>query len=262
MRLTDAQVKEAILHSSQDVRNIAVLYFSDAFSRDPEVMPLAIEAIEKYGWQDAFLYTEYLDDLVQTDETVRWLIRQLKRDPAKLGEGWLRHREALSRQLSMADPVLLEKYQNATVDIGHLEADVRENLRERVRLLKASPEDCWKEIEDFAEREKATELISEVNLDHAYRQIEALARNGEQYKDRILELLAVKIEDFQDNPMTWTETFMVRLAGEMRMEEATDLIVAKLHGRRRLARRGSGRSTHQDRHRRCGRCHCDGLSRR
>jgi len=229
MRLSDAQVKEAILHPSQDVRNIAVLFFSDAFSRDPEIMPQAIEAIEKYGWRDAFLYTEYLDDLVQTDETVRWLIRQLKRDPAKLGEGWLRHRNALARQLSMADPGLLKKYRDATADIANLEADVRENLRERVRLLDADPAVCWKELEDFAEREKATELISEVNLDHAYRQIEALARNGEAYKDKILELLAVEIEDFQDNPMTWTETFMVRLAGEMQLKEAIPLIVAKLH---------------------------------
>ena len=229
MRLSDDQVKEAILHPNQDVRNLAVLYFSDAFSRDPKVMPLAIEAIERYGWQDAFLYTEYLDDLPQTDDTVRWLIRQLKRDASKLGEAWPRHRQALARQLSMANPELLKKYQSATADILDLDADVRENLRERARLLEAAPETCWKEIEDFAEREKATELISEVNLDHAYRQIEALARNGEQYKERVLELLAVEIEDFEDNPMTWTETFMVRLAGEMRLREAIPLIVKKLH---------------------------------
>jgi hypothetical protein len=229
MRLSDAQVKEAILHPSQDVRNVALLYFSDAFSLDPEVMPLAIEAIDKYGWQDAFLYTEYLDDLVHTEETIRWLIRQLKRDSSKLGEGWERHRQALARQLSMADPNLLKTYRSATADIPGLEAEVRENLRERVRLLDAAPEDCWKEIEDFAEREKSTELISEVNLDHAYRQIEALARNGEQYKDRILELLSLEIDNFEDNPMTWTETFMVRLAGEMRLGEAIGPIIRKLH---------------------------------
>ena len=54
MRLTEAQVKEAILSPDQDVRFAAVYYFAQSFSADPGIMPLAIQAIEQYGWKDAF----------------------------------------------------------------------------------------------------------------------------------------------------------------------------------------------------------------
>src|SRR5882724_9129072 len=78
MRLPLEQVKEVILHPEKGVRTEAVYFFSQSFSVDPTIMPLAIRAIEQFGWDEAFdLYT-FVRDLVQTDDTVRWLIEQLK----------------------------------------------------------------------------------------------------------------------------------------------------------------------------------------
>jgi hypothetical protein len=58
--------------------------------------------------------------------------------------------------------------------------------------------------------------------------VEALARQGDKYTDRILDLLARKVEDFETDPMTWLEIFLVMLAGEMRLERAIPLVVKKL----------------------------------
>ena len=49
MRLSADKVKEAILHTDQDVREAAVYYFANSFSSDPPIMPLVIQAIEKFG---------------------------------------------------------------------------------------------------------------------------------------------------------------------------------------------------------------------
>ena len=56
MRLPEATIKEAIIHPEKLVRQEALLYFTDCYSRDPEVMPLAIKAIETYGRSQAFLH--------------------------------------------------------------------------------------------------------------------------------------------------------------------------------------------------------------
>jgi hypothetical protein len=42
MRMTEAQIKQAILHDDQDVREAAAYYFARSYSSDPGIMPLAI----------------------------------------------------------------------------------------------------------------------------------------------------------------------------------------------------------------------------
>jgi hypothetical protein len=53
MRLPPDKVKEAILHADQDVREAAVYYFARSHSSDPAIMPLVIQAIEKFGFDNA-----------------------------------------------------------------------------------------------------------------------------------------------------------------------------------------------------------------
>jgi hypothetical protein len=59
--------------------------------------------------------------------------------------------------------------------------------------------------------------------------VEALARQGEKYVERTLDLLGKEVEDFETDPMAWLEIFLVELAGEMRLERAAPLVVKKLH---------------------------------
>jgi hypothetical protein len=68
-----------------------------------------------------------------------------------------------------------------------------------------------------------------VDFGHSSRVVEALARQGEKYVDRTLGLLAREVEDFETDPMTWLEIFLVMLAWEMRQERAIPLVVKKLH---------------------------------
>jgi hypothetical protein len=60
----EAKIKEALLHPEKLVRQEALLYFADCYSRDAEVMPLAIKAIETYGRRNAFLLVHVLAHLV------------------------------------------------------------------------------------------------------------------------------------------------------------------------------------------------------
>jgi HEAT repeat protein len=71
--------------------------------------------------------------------------------------------------------------------------------------------------------------MADFNFDHAHRVVEALARQGAKYTEKVLELLGQKVTDFESDPMSWMEILLIELAGEMRLERAIPLIVAKLH---------------------------------
>ena len=56
MRLPEAKIKEAVVHAEKLVRQEALLYFADCYSRDAEVMPLAIKATEDHTGTAAWRY--------------------------------------------------------------------------------------------------------------------------------------------------------------------------------------------------------------
>jgi hypothetical protein len=78
MRLTAEQVKQAILIDDRDVREAAVNYFARSFSDDLGVMPLGIQVLQRHRWIEAFETFSFLEYLRQTDETVLWLIDQIR----------------------------------------------------------------------------------------------------------------------------------------------------------------------------------------
>jgi hypothetical protein len=80
MRTPESKIKQAILHPEEEMREQALHYFSDAHSQDDTVMPLVIQAVEKYGRDTAFSILRDADHLVQTDATIDWLMRELRRD--------------------------------------------------------------------------------------------------------------------------------------------------------------------------------------
>jgi SEC-C motif len=224
MRLPEAKIKEAIVHPEKLVRQEALHYFSECFSRDAAVMPLAIQAIETYGRSHAFLHVHVLAQLAQTEATVEWAIRQLHREEDKAHD-LDSFFPALSRLLCNADPQLLQPRADQILQAPGFFKQMQREFEERLRLASWDADQCWKELESIC----AEGVGKDVDFGHANRVVEALARQGDQYIDRILGLLGKEVEDFETDPMTWLEIFLVELAGEMRLERAIPLIVKKLH---------------------------------
>ena len=124
MRLSHDQVKQGILHPAQEVRDAAAYYFGDSFSPDPTVMPLVIQAIEEHGWEDAFGMYSFLDDLVQTEETLRWAIDQLRQRGQPDNEEEARLTLWLLDALTSADPELLQAHEEEVRETGNGGAEV------------------------------------------------------------------------------------------------------------------------------------------
>ena len=228
MRLPEAKIKEAVVHPEKLVRQEALLYFADCYSRDAEVMPLAIKAVETYGRSNAFLHVHVLAHLAQTEATVEWTIKELHREEDE-AEDQDSYFPTLSRLLCSADPQLVAPRADEVLQAPGFFKKLAPEFRERLQLASWDADQCWKELERICTEGVGKNHSSDVDCGHARRVVETLARQGEKNADRILDLLAKEVEDFETDPMTWLEIFLVELAGEMRLEQAIPLIVKKLH---------------------------------
>jgi len=228
MRLSENNIKSAILHPEAGTRRRAVEYFAQSFSHDQSVMPLVVQAFQEYGWKNNKWLLGDTRKLPQSDSTIRWILTELNGEVVPHDFHRMSYVLALGRTLAAADPQLLDSF---AADIAHcpgVAPETRAAIRERVSMLSWDGEQCWKALEKFCEKNKNKQYVNEVNLPHADHLVEALARNGSQYRDRILELLSLEVDDFRNNPMSWMEPLLVKLAGEMRFEAAIPLIVGKL----------------------------------
>jgi hypothetical protein len=230
MRLHEELIKQGIPHPEQDVRTEALLYFSRSYTSDDSVMPLVILAIERYGWDEAFTVASCITGLPLNDATLPWVLTQIehkdakKSDPYGLPARW----HTLNSLLSNANAELLARHMQAIFDVKNLEYEVVEIISERTDLLAAGGDFCWQELEEFSIASKDCDDIGEVDLDYAYALCEAIGQEKEKYTEKVLAILGEKVEDLRSNPKVWMETFAVRIAGEMRLEAAVPLIIAKL----------------------------------
>lgn len=228
MRLAENQIKQGILHHEQLIRVMALRYFSESFSQDPTVMPLAIGAIETPGWDGAFESLWGVGKLVQTEETFFWFIDQLNRLGHPKAQQDVDQSLCLSSVISDADIGLLMKHEAKIMGIEGLGAEAREVIAERLRLLTVDTDACWAELEVFCEEIKGEQYIDKVDIPHAERLGEAIVRGGDAYADRILSILSQTQDSHKNSPMPWMECFAAWIAGELRLEAAVPLLIAKL----------------------------------
>jgi hypothetical protein len=219
MRLMEAQVKQAILHEDKDVREAAVYYFSRSFTTDLSIMPLAIRAIEQYGWKDAFEFYSFTSELPQTDETVLWLLGQLKKYCSSTDEQELKYAHAAMQGLTHADAAILDRHQSIILNLDLLEDEAKKVISERIAFSSNSAEELWHELEAFCNRSDTLDKVPD-DLDLADHLVEALGRHPEFSIPKVLAILNGKPKD------NWLELCAIRLAGELRLQQAVPAIIA------------------------------------
>ena len=226
MRFPEDKIKEAILHPDLEIRNRATSYFGKSFSSDPGIMPLVIKAVETHGKQDAYRQVGLARNLQQSEDTIAWVVQELNDPQTDQFENYAYN---LLMVLVEADPVLLLPRETAILEARHFLPDLRAPFTERLRMLSWDEATCWQKLEEFCEEGKDKQYTNEVDLGHANRIVEALARYGPQCEAKVRALLSQKVDDYHHNPMKWLEPLMVRLAGQAHLDSTIPLLIAKLH---------------------------------
>jgi hypothetical protein len=227
-RLSEDQIKQGVLHADQDVRSACLHYFADCYSRNPTVMPVVVEALERFGRTQAFHHAHPLADLAQTEETIRWVIGELTDRPRRNAEE-RRYLDILSRLLCHADPQLLQPHGQEILGSSGFSRDLGQRFADQLNLLSRDAAALWRDLEAICEEGKDKVYTKDVRYGEAEQIVEALARDGDRHANRMMAFLGEKVENVENSPLKWLEPLMVRLAGELRHEPAVPLIVAKLH---------------------------------
>jgi hypothetical protein len=228
MRLPEAKIKAAILHSEEEVRLVAVRYFADSRSPDASIMPLVIQAVEKYGRSSSFQIMREADRLTQTDATLDWLINELRKDfdRASTSDDNLRFALAL---VVMAAPIDLLGQRKADIDaLPNFPDELRGPLDERLSLAKSTWEQGWAALEQFGRRMMKKGKVSSIEQRHADRIIESLARHAVERDEFVLELLCREYPSQGKRLMRRLEPLLINLAGVMRLPAAVPILIHHL----------------------------------
>jgi hypothetical protein len=228
VRLSEDKIKEAILHPELDVRDTAIRYFYSSTSPDQTLMPLAIQAIERYGRTKAFSFTHYLNLLPQTEQTIGWVIAELHGAFQGPPEERYFYFLNLSRLLCHADIRLVAQHAPEIFHAPHFDAKERLAFRERLDMFGWNAETCWQALLNYCEQNKDKNNIEEFDLGHALRIVEALARQPHEYHEQIVALLSEQVHDFRHDSRKWLQPLMAKLAGELRLQAAIRPLVGNL----------------------------------
>ena len=228
MRLSEDKIKDVILHPDLDARDTAIRYFYSSTRPDHTLMPLAIQAIERYGRNKAFSFTHYLNLLPQTEQTIGWVIAELQRDLEGLPEDKHFYYLNLSRLLCHADIRLVAQHAPEILHAPHFDPKEQVAFRERLEMFGWNAEKCWQELRQYCEANRDKNNIEEFDLGHALRIVEALARQPHEYQGQIVTLLSEQVHDFRHDTRKWLQPLMANLAGVLRLHEAIPPLVANL----------------------------------
>ena len=134
MRLPESKIKAAILHPEEDVRLTALAYFADSFTTVESLMPLVIEAVEKYGRESAFRILRDAERLTQTETSFNWLLNELQADfdPSDVDQD--NYRFAVCLALLSAPLELLVEHQKAILNCPNFAPELVPALDELVKM--------------------------------------------------------------------------------------------------------------------------------
>lgn len=228
MRYPEDKIKEAILHPDLDIRDTAIRYFYSSTTPDCTLMPLAIQAIEKYGRTKAFSYTHYLNVLPQTEQTIAWVITELQRDFDGLPEERYFYFLNLSRLLCRADIRLVAQYAPTIFHAPNVDAKEQLGFRERLEMFGWSAESCWTALLQHCEANIDKSNTEEFDLGHALRIVDTLARKPHAHQRQIVTFLAQTVDDFRQDARKWLQPLLANLAGKMRLQSAIPSLVGNL----------------------------------
>jgi hypothetical protein len=227
MRVPESDIKAAILHYEEEVRLTALRYFADSSSSDGSVMPLVIEAVDKYGRESAFGILRAADRLPQTEFSVDWCLNELRHD-FDLGDiDQDNYRFAVCLLLLQAPLPLLAERQKEIANSSNFASELRPALDELVAMASWDWDTAWKSFIDFVC--EARRGWFEMNDGHrTARLMRGLGRLRSDGADQVLDLLRGRYRGHDRNLMQWADPWLVELAGHMRIKEAIPQIIERI----------------------------------
>lgn len=224
MRLPESEIKAAIVHPEEEVRAQALHFYSDVCSRDQSVMPLVIEAVEHYSREKAFSLLRDAEHLSQTEQTVEWLMAELRRQYDCTSIEHDNYRFAVAIALVKAAPELLAPREAEIMALLAFPEPLRAPLHERIDIASWTWDRTFEALMNFGLDTMRRRQITQNDVRYGDRLVEALARHSDQ-AGKVFDLLKRPYSGKDRSLVLWLEPQIVAVAGEMRIEAAIPFLV-------------------------------------
>ncbi len=227
MRTREAMIKTGILHPVHEIRNKALNYFTHGLAQDPTLMPLVIQAVERYGRDEAFTILRGADRLASTQESVRWLTAELAEDWPLETVASDNYCFAIALILCRTRTALLDP---AMTDLRCFPEELKDRFLKRLEMASWNWETGWSALEALAREAQEQGEFRLEHTRHGELIVESLARHQDK-AEIVLPLLQRRYKGYDKHLMHWLESFLIDLAGRMRLKEATPVLVDRMrHG--------------------------------
>lgn len=228
MRASPERIRQAILHAEGEIRRTALRYFSDSWSQDATVMPLVVRAVEQYGREAGCALLRDAGDLVQTEDTLRWLEDQLRGplDPSDLVDDDYRWAAALT--LCAADPAQLLAGHADAAKLPCFPEPLVEYFHKRLDMHAWDWDRAWNALVDLGRKALAQGSFRPEDGDLEHLLLEALARcaRGQGGPEERLWDLVERTGDARLRD--WLRPAMMDLLGRVGAEESAQSLVEAL----------------------------------
>ena len=228
MRYPESKIKAAILHAEGEVRLTALRYFSESYSDDPTVMPVVIQAFERYQDRHAFEALLYAQHLPQTVATVDWAITRLRHPFNVKNDDEDNLRFALARILVEADPKLLARRHDDIRLLDSIPKELRGMLDEALRFEFADWPTLWTAFEELGRKTMAQGEASRADNHHFQRLMKAMTQHVKDGAEVVLTLLHRDYSGYDEPLMHWLEPKLVELAGRMKLTAAIPQLMQRI----------------------------------
>jgi hypothetical protein len=216
--LNPDRIKPYLTHQDKYLRDAAVEYLQDSWSRDPDLIPMVLDACDRFGLAENRRGIDACERFLWSEAALERVLELLDRTE---DEG-LVHR--LNQLLSHAPAGLLLVRWDAVVDHPAVDPETVTVLERRREFADWTGERLWEELQDFARRSSESRYTNGLDLRYAEDLVEALAGHGVPDDETVCRLLRELREEWG-----WLEIFLVDLAGARRIRQAIPDLIDKFH---------------------------------
>lgn len=210
--INNEKLREFILDANPDVRREAACYFYEGYIQDPQILPLTLNACQRYGFRECSLLLLYASRQSADDFTANRLLDILR----KTDNEYIQIR--LARLINNSTSIdFLEK----NIDALPTQFDKRQwdIARNRLKFKDYSAQQLWDLLKEYSKKCKN----SQFETSYIHPLINALCHYDYPTSDSICELM---VED--EIKGEWLEIFLIQLAAARKIEKAIPIISKKL----------------------------------
>ena len=223
-RTPESKIKQAILHPVEEIRETAISYFSKARCDDESIMPLVIQAVEKYGRETGFRILCDAEPLPQTDATINWVIEELRRNYDLTDVNQENYCFVLAAILHRAPQPLIWKRCNDIMAAPAVLEQFIQPIQDHLERFSWDWDQGWTALKYWAEDTMRRGDLTRSDIGWARGIVESMARHRTE-KAKVLAWLRGEYGDEDHNMMKWLRPRFMDIAGEMRLNEAVPLLV-------------------------------------